>query len=130
MQFCGEQRALGAQEQPVIRSLPAIHAILIRDQRPEYPTELDDAMPVAVAPKQPRNLEDQRDADLAQADCGDQALKGVGAWRLAPYRPRSSAMISTCGAAQPICRACSASWYCQRVLFGLVWTWHGVDRRT
>ena len=75
MQFRGEQRALDAQQKPVVRVLRAVDAILVGNQRPEHRAELDDAVPVAVQARQARDLGDQHEADFAQADRGDQALE-------------------------------------------------------
>ena len=52
MQFRGKQGAFDAQQQPVIRILRAVHAVLVRNQGAEDGAQFNDAMPVTVAARQ------------------------------------------------------------------------------
>jgi hypothetical protein len=49
VQLGGEQGAFDAQQQPVVRVLRAVDAVLVGDERAEHRAELDHAVPVAVA---------------------------------------------------------------------------------
>jgi hypothetical protein len=84
MQLSGKEGALQAQDQAVIGIAGVVNAFVIGDEGAEDRAEFQDPMPVAVEAGEPRDLRDQHEADLAQPDGGDQALKSQARFARGP----------------------------------------------
>jgi hypothetical protein len=68
-------RPLEAQQQPVIEDARMVEPIAIADQRIDQRAQVQQVVPIAVVPGQPRDLDGQHHADAAQADLGDEPVK-------------------------------------------------------
>ena len=87
MQFGRKQRALEAQQQAVVRVTRIIAAILVGDEGVKNRTQLDYPVPIAIQPRDARKFGDQNDANLPQADGGDQCLESQALLAAGPGHP-------------------------------------------
>ena len=75
MQFGFRHCSLQPQQQAIVVVGRIIHPIGVGDQRIEQRADLQQLMPVPARARQPRHLDAQHEADIAQAHFGDQPLK-------------------------------------------------------
>ena len=71
--------ALEAQQQAVGVLAGVVDAVLVDDQGLGQGTELEQAIPVAAGAGQPRGLQAEDGAGVAEADLGDEGLEAVAA---------------------------------------------------
>jgi hypothetical protein len=74
-------RALEPEHEPIVVQRRVIHAVGVGDQRVGQRAQIQQLVPVGVAPRQPRDLDPEHDPHLAQADVGHQLLEAVPALR-------------------------------------------------
>jgi hypothetical protein len=71
----GHGRLQAQQEPVVITAAGIIHRFGIGDERVEQGADLEELMPVPAGPCQARHLDAEDEADVAEADLGDQPLE-------------------------------------------------------
>ena len=79
MQLGFAHGALEAKQQTIIEGRWIVDALFIEDQCVGVGAQLQQLLPVDGVARQPRDLEPEHDADLAQPHRGDQLLKAVAA---------------------------------------------------
>ena len=70
-------RALQAEQQPVVEVRRVVHTIFVADDRARHGGQLEQALPVGVVARQPRDLQAQHDAGMTHRHLGDQVLEAV-----------------------------------------------------
>ena len=68
-------RALEPEQQPVVVERRVVDAVAVGDQRAGQGADLEQLVPVAAGPGEPRHLEPEHQADMAEPDLGHQALE-------------------------------------------------------
>ena len=68
-------RALEPEQQPVVVERRVVDAVAVGDQRAGEGADLEQLVPVAAGPGEPRHLEPEHQADVAEPDLGHQALE-------------------------------------------------------
>src|SRR5208283_4395883 len=68
-------RSFQTQKEAIVVVGRIIHPVGVGDQRVEQRTDLQKLMPVPAGARQPRHLHAEHEANLAEADLGDQPLK-------------------------------------------------------
>ena len=68
-------RALQAEQEPVVDLARVIETVLVADQRPRQRAQLQQPVPVGVVARQPRALQAEHDPGLAQRHVRDEALE-------------------------------------------------------
>jgi hypothetical protein len=77
MQLRLAHRALEPQQQPIIKLAAIIDPVLVEDERIRQRADLQQPMPVGRVPSETGDLQSHDDADAAESDVGDEALKAV-----------------------------------------------------
>ena len=72
-------RALDPQEESVVVLSRIINAVLVDDEGIGQATDLDETIPVAAGPRQPRGFQAQDGAGAAESNLGHQVLEAVAA---------------------------------------------------
>src|SRR4051794_32053537 len=101
-------RALEPEQQPVVVERRVVDAVAVGDQRAGEGADLEQLVPVAAGPGEPRHLEPEHQADVAEPDLGHQALearpplgRGAGAAEVvvddADARPRPARAVGPLG---------------------------------
>jgi hypothetical protein len=68
-------RPLETEHQPVVELRRVVYPVCVGDQRVGQRAQIQQLVPVGVVASQPRRLDPEHDADLAQPDIGDQLPK-------------------------------------------------------
>ena len=75
VQLSFAHRAFEAEQQAVVELGGVIEAVLVADQRAAQPADLQQAVPVGVVAREPRDLETEHDPGAADTNLGDESLK-------------------------------------------------------
>lgn len=84
MQFRFAHRPFESQKQTVVEVGGIVDSILVDDQRIPDDARFDEALRVAAAASEPRDLDADDDAGAAEADLADQTLKADALMRALP----------------------------------------------
>ena len=74
--------ALQAEHQPVVEVGGVIEAVAVGDERVGHRAQVEQLIPVGVVAGEARHLDPQDDADLPEADVGDEVLEALPSARL------------------------------------------------
>ena len=87
MQLRLAHRALEPQQQPVVVIGRVVEPVLVGQQGPEDGAQLQELVPVLVGARQAAHLQAEDDADVVQADLGEQVLEAEPALGRLPAPP-------------------------------------------
>src|SRR3954447_7068493 len=68
-------RALEAQQEAVVEKPRVVHAVVVGDEGSRQGADLEQVVPVPAGAREARDLEAEHQADVAEADLGDQPLE-------------------------------------------------------
>jgi hypothetical protein len=68
-----------SEEEPVVGILRVVDAVLVREDRPEYGTHLQQIVPILVVAGNPAHLDAEDQADVIQGNLGQEALEAAPA---------------------------------------------------
>ena len=83
VQFHFTHDAFEPQQEPIVRVVAVIDAVLVGDQRAEDGAHLEEGVPILRRPRQAAHLQPQHQADVVERHFGGQPLKSAASFRRA-----------------------------------------------